>query len=460
MENRPGGPYQQRESDTPTKSQLLPFLGEGKQVISKAHFIPFIVLFLLIFLMPNPFLWFVAFALAAATYYIVYRLCGKSIAPWMPLVPAGITAFLMVSQIGAMPGPWPIFENIFGIFIGGQDQLPNPNTWSQIPFPTLFYKIFFFVGLKEEFVKAVPIVLLAFVAPKITAKFARALEIHEPLDGILVATGSALGFTLYETMMDYVPHAIQQGGFGGGIDLLFQRISGDIAGHVAYSGYLGYFIGLAMMRPKGRWKTIAIGWLFASVMHTFWDALDGIPMLMVGIISYGLLGAAILKARQISPTRSQNFATQLYRGDQPLPGQPPVSPQNASWSQVTSAPPPMAAMPVAAPPPPAQHKPAHAAKAGGLTFVVDGKKFPLTAGHRFTETDIPALTAGNADGIVGEVTTHPSDPTIVGLKNLSIGSWTAKTPNGESREIPVGKTIRLSPGTIVEFGKIHGEVTG
>jgi hypothetical protein len=120
----------------------------------------------------------------------------------------------------------------------------------------------------------------------------------------------------------------------------------------------------------------------------------------------------------------------------------------------------MAAIPVASPPAPAQHKPAHAAKSGGLTFVVDGTKFPLTAGRRFTETDIPVLTAGNADGIVGEVTTHPSDPTIVGLKNLSIGSWTAKTPSGESREIPVGKTIRLSPGTIVEFGKIHGEVTG
>jgi RsiW-degrading membrane proteinase PrsW (M82 family) len=449
MENRPGGPYQQRESDTPTKSQLLPFLSEGREVINKAHFIPFVVLFLLSFWVPNPFLWIVALALAMGTYYLVYRLCGKHIQPWMPLIPAAMTAALM------LPGPWQIFEGLFGIFIGGQEQLPAPQFWAQIPFPTLFYKIFFFVGLKEEFVKALPVVILAFVAPKITAKFGRALEIREPLDGILVATGSALGFTLYETMMDYIPRQIQQGGFGAGIDLLLQRVGGDLAGHIAYSGYLGYFIGLAMMRPKGRAKTIAIGWLFASVMHTFWDALDGMPELLVGIISYGLLGAAILKARQISPMRAQNFATQLYRGDQPLPVQPAVSPQNASWSQVTTAPPPVAAIP--APPIPI---PAHATKSGALTFHVGGKKFPLTAGRRFSETDIPVLTAAGADGIVGEVTTHPSDPSILGLRNLSIGSWIAMTPTGESREIPAGKTIRLSPGTTVQFGKIHGEVTG
>ncbi len=447
MENRPGGPYQQRESDTPSKSQLLPFLSEGKAVVNKAHFIPFVVLFLLSFWVPNPFLWVVALLLAMGTFYVIYRLCGKSIQPWVPLVPAALTAALL------LPGVWGIFEGLFGIFIGGQDQLPAPQFWAQIPFPTLFYKIFFFVGLKEEFVKALPVLFLALAAPKIGAKFARALEIHEPLDGILIATGSALGFTLYETMLEYVPRAIQQGGFSSGIDLLLQRVGGDLAGHIAYSGYLGYFIGLAMMRPKGRWKTIAIGWVFASVMHTFWDALDGTPELLVGVVSYGLLAAAILKARQISPSRSQNFATQLYRGGEQLPGQPAVPPQNASWSQVTTAPPPVVQE---AP----KQKPAHAARAAGLTFTIEGKHFPLAAGRRFSEADIPVLVAAGADKVVAEVTSHPSDPSILGLRNLSIGSWIAMTPNGESREIPAGKTIRLSPGTSVQFGKIRGEVTG
>jgi RsiW-degrading membrane proteinase PrsW (M82 family) len=33
---------------------------------------------------------------------------------------------------------------------------------------------------------------------------------------------------------------------------------------------------------------------------------------MVGILAYLFLTAAILKARQLSPTRSQNFATRFY----------------------------------------------------------------------------------------------------------------------------------------------------
>jgi RsiW-degrading membrane proteinase PrsW (M82 family) len=32
----------------------------------------------------------------------------------------------------------------------------------------------------------------------------------------------------------------------------------------------------------------------------------------VGVISYAFLMAAILKARELSPTRAQNFATHLF----------------------------------------------------------------------------------------------------------------------------------------------------
>jgi RsiW-degrading membrane proteinase PrsW (M82 family) len=34
--------------------------------------------------------------------------------------------------------------------------------------------------------------------------------------------------------------------------------------------------------------------------------------MVVGGISYALLGAAIVKARALSPSRSQNFATRFY----------------------------------------------------------------------------------------------------------------------------------------------------
>ncbi|MGH9592812.1 MAG: PrsW family glutamic-type intramembrane protease, partial [Bryobacteraceae bacterium] len=197
MGTRPGGPYQPRSSDAPTKSQLFPFLGKGKEVVNKAHFIPFVVLFLMGFLLPHPFLWFMAFGLGIATYYLVYRMCGKPIAPWVPLVPAAFTVALLYFGLD-------IFDKIFSIPM--TIALPdNPAQWAFIPYPTLFYNLFVQVGLKEELIKAVVVLICAFLIPQIAAPFARQLEVREPLDGILIATGSALGFTMLETMGQYVP---------------------------------------------------------------------------------------------------------------------------------------------------------------------------------------------------------------------------------------------------------------
>jgi len=280
-------------------------------------------------------------------------------------------------------------------------------------------------------VKALPVLLCAFLAPKIRASFARPLEIHEPLDGILIATGSALGFTLCETMLDYLPGVLHTSGFSAGLDLLLRRIGGDIAGHIAYSGYFGYFIGLAMLRPKNRSLTIGIGWLSAALLHTLWDcSADSVPIVLgVGIIAYGFLGAAILKARQISPSRAQNFATQVYR-----PGEAPPAPS----------------APVAAYSP--------AAAPGAFTFFVAGQRLLLTPGRRLTEAEMPGLKSSAGNGIVAEVTRHPSDPNLLGLRNLSTVSWTASTSTGESREIPRGKVIRLAPGTAVQFANVRGEI--
>jgi RsiW-degrading membrane proteinase PrsW (M82 family) len=439
MESRPGGPYRTKEPEAPTKSQLIPLPSVWKQLAAKAHFIPFVILFLLSFLVASPFLWLIACVLAMGSYYLVYKLCGKVKPVWLPLVPAAMTAILM------LPGPWTVIQSIFGLFLFG-GQLPPPQTWSTVPFPTLFYQVFFFVGLKEEFVKALPVLVCAFLAPKIAASFARPLEIREPLDGILLATGSALGFTLYETMSDYLPGVVHDSGFGAGIDLLLRRVGGDIAGHIAYSGYLGYFIGLAMLRPKNRWLTIGIGWGCAALLHTLWDSIESLPiMLGVGIVSYGFLGAAILKARQISPSRSENFATQLYRGGEPPPP-PPFQP--ASY-----APPP--------PPPPAPAPPmtfSSVPTPHALTFLVAGERLLLTPGRRLIESEMPGLRAAAGDGVVAEVTRHPTDPNIIGLKNLSTVSWTAAASGSEWREVLSGKTIRLAPGTSVQFAGNRGEI--
>jgi RsiW-degrading membrane proteinase PrsW (M82 family) len=147
--------------------------------------------------------------------------------------------------------------------------------------------------------------------------------VWEPLDGILLGTASAVGFTLVETLGQYLPdiyHSTLAAGEGvaqlASLQLLIPRVLGSVSGHMAYSGYLGYFIGLSVLRPRKRWLILGVGYLTAAGLHTLWNAagvLSPVLLAVVGVLSYAFLGAAILKARELSPTRSQNFATRFYR---------------------------------------------------------------------------------------------------------------------------------------------------
>jgi len=117
-----------------------------------------------------------------------------------------------------------------------------------------------------------------------------------------------------ETLGQYVPEIEQQSGSLEGLQLLIPRVLGSVAGHIAYSGYLGYFIGLSVLKPRKRWSILGIGYLSAAILHALWNAagtINALLLMIVGVVSYAFLAAAILKARQLSPTRSQNFATRL-----------------------------------------------------------------------------------------------------------------------------------------------------
>lgn len=146
----------------------------------------------------------------------------------------------------------------------------------------------------------------------------------EPLDGIIYGAASALGFTWLETMGEYVPGIIQQVGQQAGpavgelvgLQLLIPRILGSVVGHMAYSGYVGYGIGLAALKPRYAGMVIPTAYGLASLVHALWNASDTIGVwaaAVVGILAYVMLSAAILKARQLSPHREENFATTLAR---------------------------------------------------------------------------------------------------------------------------------------------------
>ena len=59
---------------------------------------------------------------------------------------------------------------------------------------------------------------------------------------------------------------------------------------------------------------------------------------------------------------------------------------------------------------------------------------------------------------VAEVTRHPSDPNIWGLKNISGTKWVVTLPNGTLKDVEPGRSAPLASNTKIAFGKVDGEI--
>lgn len=293
-----------------TLSQLFPIISTGRDLTRKAYLVPGIItvvsvvsLFVLVDY-PETFNKLFAGYLAAAAYYFVYQLCGKH-KPWWLLLGSGLMTAIVLSS--------PLLNGFIKVF---REILPGniPADPSNDSFPSLLVKMFFGAGLMEELIKALPI-LCAWLVGRYgkSARHRNLIGVNEPLDGILIGTASAIGFTLIETLRVYAPGATTQ---LVELQIIIPRLLGSVAGHMAYSGYLGYFIGLSALKPKKQWQIIAVGYLSASALHALWNTtgyINPIVLAFTGAVSYACLTAAILKARALSPTRSQNFATRFTR---------------------------------------------------------------------------------------------------------------------------------------------------
>lgn len=76
-----------------------------------------------------------------------------------------------------------------------------------------------------------------------------------------------------------------------------------------YSGYFGYFIGLAAMMPRHRTRLLLTGFLTASALHAVWDTFGPMGVIaetLIGGLSFAFLVAATLKARQLSPSATNS----------------------------------------------------------------------------------------------------------------------------------------------------------
>lgn len=303
--------------DRVTLSQLLPIVSTGRDLTRKAFLIPailnvaFVVLLFVAIGRPTAFNLLLAAYLAGAAFYFVYQLCGKHKPWWLLMGVATSVMLILVSPI------LPVFSFVFRGLLPGA--VPNPG--EAIAFPVLLVRMFFGAGLMEELLKAIPVLVLCALTPILPRQW-KSIEVSEPLDGILLGAAAAVGFTLLETLGQYVPAIAQesslpvQSGELLGLQLLIPRILGLVAGHMAYSGYFGYFIGLSVLKPNQRWRILGVGYLSAAILHALWNATGVFSILVlaiVGVLSYAFLAAAILKARALSPNRPSNFATRFTR---------------------------------------------------------------------------------------------------------------------------------------------------
>lgn len=435
----------------------------------------------------------------------------------------------------------PPFLKLF-IFIF-REMLPGNSNLTKSPiFFNAFIGMFFGAGLMEELMKAIPVLAGAAVTmfafrmrSGLPAPIFDLLRVRGPLDGILMGVAAGAGFIFIETWDQYVPNIVNQvfkatkgndlGAFGLGLMLLFPRVINGLAGHMAYAGIFGYFIGLAVIRPKKAPLLLLIGWLTAAILHALWNSTGTISEYINYLVAAGtvvVLIACLLKARQIEASifgRSAETSGSIIVGASgpsygmapPVPppqappqwgggapqarqqwGNPAPQPQQqwgnpapqgpqAQWGAPAAGYPgggPMAA-PAAFPGghPPPQHQPYPYPASGpeaattpiqqtapvgaaAMALAVAGVNVPLRAGAIIDLSTIPAL-GERGRGLVGEVSVHPRNPGVIGLKNLGTATWYARLRDGSVQPVEPQRNVRLAAGITIDFGGgIQGAIVG
>lgn len=190
-------------------------------------------------------------------------------------------------------------------------------------FLKVWYAYFACAGLIEELEKMLPVFALIWITAASRRADVKRWGVFEPLDAIVYASAAALAFILVETLFGdtYVGADLDKARQSGTLylqalqsfPLAILRTVKGMAGHIAYSGYFAYFVGLGMMRPHHRERYWIGGWVGASIIHGLFNASPGSVSSLVSVVAFFLLLAVILKARQLSPTRDENFATRAVR---------------------------------------------------------------------------------------------------------------------------------------------------
>jgi RsiW-degrading membrane proteinase PrsW (M82 family) len=200
-----------------TLSQLFPILSTGRDLTRKAYLLPGVITVTFVILMfvsigkSDLFNFLLAAYISGIAYFFVYQLCGKP-KPWWLLAGAAIITVLVLGS--------PILEVFAFVF---RKCLPGAVSKDMVSknFLLALVQMFFGAGMMEELLKAIPVLLMYGIGTRLRSPWRERIGVWEPLDGILLGTASAIGFTLFETLGQYVPSAMNdltvsgQGGADG-----------------------------------------------------------------------------------------------------------------------------------------------------------------------------------------------------------------------------------------------------
>lgn len=152
---------------------------------------------------------------------------------------------------------------------------------------THFFVAFFVVGLGEELVKFLAVFLAVY----------RNRELNEVMDGIVYGVSAAIGFSVVENML-YTAN------FGWEVAPIRAFVAS--LAHASFSGYLGYYLGLAKF-AKQPTTSILKGLLLATFFHGLYDFLliarIGSPLMVLVLVAlvYYSLRNKIKEALSLSP---------------------------------------------------------------------------------------------------------------------------------------------------------------
>jgi hypothetical protein len=98
--------------------------------------------------------------------------------------------------------------------------------------------------------------------------------------------------------------------------------------------------------------------------------------------------------------------------------------------------------------------------AAALALAVAGVNVPLRAGAIIDLSAIPTV-GERGRGVVGEVSVHPRNPGVIGLKNVGTATWYARLRDGSVQPVEPQRNVRLAGGISIDFGGgIQGAIVG